>query len=347
MKVSLNIPRLGESIAEVTIAKLLVASEAHVAKDAEVVEVETAKLNQVLYAPEAGKITFHAKVGDTVKVGASIATIDTESVATIAEPMPMPTLVPEITPQPMPAPPPPLEHPISHHPKEVRHKLSAIRKTIAERLVQAQHEMAMLTTFNEVDMSHIVQIREKYKEIFQSTHGIKLGFMSFFLKASAAALKAFPQINAYLDGDDLVYRNYVDISIAVSAENKLFVPVLRSVDTLSFADIEKEIDLFSEKAKTGGMKVEDLAGGSFTITNGGIFGSLLSTPIINPPQCAILGMHKIEKRPVVVNDQIVIRPMMYLALSYDHRIIDGKDAILFLMHIKNHLEDPERLQLDI
>jgi 2-oxoglutarate dehydrogenase E2 component (dihydrolipoamide succinyltransferase) len=205
----------------------------------------------------------------------------------------------------------------------------------------------MLTTFNEVDMTKVMEIRSKEKENFQKQYGVKLGFMSFFVKAVVAALKAYPQVNAYIDGEDIVTLQFYDIGIAVSTEKGLMVPVIRGCDELTFGGIEKEIENYANKARAGGIAIDDLRGGSFTITNGGTFGSLLSTPILNPPQSAILGMHSIVKRPVVVNDQIVIRPMMYLALSYDHRIIDGREAVLFLVNIKQNLEDPARLLLEL
>lgn len=216
---------------------------------------------------------------------------------------------------------------------------------IAQRLLDATRNTAMLTTFNEVDMTEILKLREKYKESFQKKYGVKLGFMSFFAKACISAIQAYPIVNAFIDNDDLVYRASIDLSIAVSTEKGLLVPVIRNADRLSFDEIEKKIEDFALRARSSKIDVDELKGGSFTITNGGVFGSLLSTPIITPPQCAILGMHKIQKRPVVVNDQIVIRQMMYLALSYDHRVMDGKEAVSFLVHIKNCLEEPERLLL--
>lgn len=230
---------------------------------------------------------------------------------------------------------------------ETRRRMSKVRQVIAKRLVEAQHNSAMLTTFNEVDMSAVIALRSRYKDAFLREHQTKIGFMSFFCKASLSALQAFPDLNSYIDGEEIVHREYFDMGIAVSTDRGLFVPVVRDCDQLSFADIEKKIEELSKKAKEGSLTAEDLSGGGFTITNGGVFGSLLSTPILNPPQSGILGMHKIEKRPVVVDDQIVIRPMMYLALSYDHRIIDGKEAVSFLVHIKECLEDPARMLLGV
>jgi len=228
---------------------------------------------------------------------------------------------------------------------ETRVKMSRRRQTIAQRLVQAQQTAAMLTTFNEVDLTRVMDIRKRKKDTFKEQHAIGLGFMSFFTKATVSALKAFPSVNAEIQGDEVVYKNYYDIGIAVSTDDGLVVPVLRDADGLSFAGIEKGIDALARKARDNKLGLNDLVGGTFTITNGGVFGSLMSTPILNAPQVGILGMHKIQERPVVVNGQIVIRPMMYLALSYDHRIIDGSTAVRFLVHIKDMLEDPDALLL--
>jgi 2-oxoglutarate dehydrogenase E2 component (dihydrolipoamide succinyltransferase) len=231
--------------------------------------------------------------------------------------------------------------------KATRKKMSNLRKVIAARLVEAKNTTAMLTTFNEVDMSAIMIIRNREKDNFLKQHGVKLGFMSFFVKAVVAALKQIPEVNAILDGDEIVTFSTYDIGVAVSTERGLMVPVIKNCDQLNFGSVEKAIENYSKKAREATISIDDLRGGSFTITNGGVFGSLLSTPILNPPQSAILGMHTIVKRPVVVDDEIVIRPMMYLALSYDHRIIDGKEAVLFLVHVKQSLEDPSRLLLEL
>ena len=230
---------------------------------------------------------------------------------------------------------------------EKRVPMTRLRKRIAERLLEAKNSTAMLTTFNEVDMQPIMHLRKTYGEKFEKQHGARLGFMSFYIKAVVEALKRYPEINASIDGDDIVYHNYFDISIAVSTPRGLVTPVLRNCDKLSMADIEKEIKALAEKGRDGKLTVEDLTGGNFTITNGGVFGSLMSTPIINPPQSAILGMHAIKERPVAVDGQVVIRPMMYLALSYDHRLIDGRESVGFLVAIKDLLEDPTRLLLEI
>jgi len=231
--------------------------------------------------------------------------------------------------------------------EEERIKMTRLRQTIAKRLKQAQENAALLTTFNEVDMSSVMEMRKENQEDFQSRYGIKLGFMSFFVKACVVALKNFPAVNAEIDGDEIIYKNYYNISFAVGTDKGLVVPVLRNADELSFADIEKNIKEISEKARDGKLTIEDLQGGTFTISNGGVYGSMLSTPILNLPQSGVLGMHNIVERPVVIDGEIKIRPIMYLALSYDHRIIDGKESVSFLKMIKENLEDPRRLFLDI
>ena len=230
---------------------------------------------------------------------------------------------------------------------EERVKMTRLRLTIAKRLKEAQDNAAMLTTFNEIDMSRIIEMRAEYKEGFQKRYGVKLGFMSFFVRSCVEALKAFPIINAEIQQDEIVYKNYYNIGVAVGTEKGLVVPVVRDADELSFADIEKKIIALGEKAKTGQLSIEELQGGTFTITNGGIYGSMLSTPILNPPQSGVLGMHNIVQRAVVVDGKVEVRPIMYLALSYDHRIIDGKDAVSFLVRVKEYLEDPRRLFLNL
>ncbi len=231
---------------------------------------------------------------------------------------------------------------------EKRVPMTRLRKKVAERLVEAQSSMAMLTTFNEVNMKPIMELRSKYKDLFEKTHnGVRLGFMSFFIKAAVEALKRQPGVNASIDGNDIVYHGYQDIGVAVSSDRGLVVPVLRNAEFMSLAEIEGGINAYGRKAKEGKLTLEEMTGGTFTISNGGVFGSLLSTPIVNPPQTAILGMHKIQERPMAVDGEVVILPMMYLALSYDHRLIDGKEAVTFLVTMKNLLEDPARLLLDI
>jgi 2-oxoglutarate dehydrogenase E2 component (dihydrolipoamide succinyltransferase) len=228
-----------------------------------------------------------------------------------------------------------------------REPMSKLRKKIAERLVQAQHTAAILTTFNEVDLHNVMEIRSRYKEKFEKAHGVGLGFMSFFAKAVTLALREFPRVNGQIDGDDMVYHDYVHLGIAVSTDRGLAVPVLRNVQSMSFSKIESEIKRLAAATREGKLSLEELSGGTFTITNGGVFGSLLSTPILNPPQSAILGMHTIQKRPVVINDKIEVRPMMYIALGSDHRLIDGRESVSFLVRVKELLEDPSRLMLEI
>ncbi|MCJ8158164.1 2-oxoglutarate dehydrogenase complex dihydrolipoyllysine-residue succinyltransferase [Sphingomonas sp. LaA6.9] len=231
--------------------------------------------------------------------------------------------------------------------REERVRMTRLRQTIATRLKDAQNTAAILTTFNDVDMTAVMEARAKYKDLFEKKHGVRLGFMGFFVKAAVMALKDMPAVNASIEGDEIVYHDYVDISVAVSAPNGLVVPVIRDAQDMSVATVEKTIGDFGKRAKDGTLKMEEMKGGTFTISNGGVFGSLLSTPIINPPQSAVLGLHRIDQRPVVVDGQIVIRPMMYLALSYDHRLIDGREAVTFLVALKNAIEDPTRLLIDL
>jgi 2-oxoglutarate dehydrogenase E2 component (dihydrolipoamide succinyltransferase) len=375
MKIEIKIPAMGESISEATISKILKATGSFVKLDEEILELETDKVNQVLHAPQQGVLTFNVREGDGVKVGQVIGFVDTDAKApasaeAAAPPPPAPSapppplaapptgegarvMMPEFiasvqrAPQPKPSPVQAPATPQAPSGTSTRKKMSNLRKVIAARLVEAKNTTAMLTTFNEVDMSAIMQIRAAEKDTFLKKYGAKLGFMSFFVKGVVAALKANPQVNASIEGDEIITYQTYDIGVAVSTERGLMVPVIKSCDTLSFGGIEKAIEAYSKKAREGTIAIEDLRGGSFTITNGGVFGSLLSTPILNPPQSAILGMHSIVKRAVVINDAIVIRPMMYLALSYDHRIVDGKEAVLFLVHLKQSLEDPSRLLLDL
>jgi 2-oxoglutarate dehydrogenase E2 component (dihydrolipoamide succinyltransferase) len=396
MSIPIKVPSLGESVVEATVGQVLKPTGSIVAQDAELLELETDKVNQVLYAPAAGKVTLNVKSGDLVKVGQTIGTVDPSQAGAAPTPVkaapkpeekkaaPPPSAPTSLPPArkmadeflqererpAMPAhpkndafsgAPPPSLHPKdaaslgtpSAPPKVVqegrttRKKMTKLRKVIAQKLVEVKNQTAMLTTFNEVDMSTVIAVRQREQENFQKRHGVKLGFMSFFVKACVAALQEYPDINGKIDGDDVVYCNYFDIGIAVGTEKGLFVPVLRDADKMSFADIEKKLKEYADKAKNGTITVDEMQGGTFTITNGGTYGSLLSTPILNPPQSGILGMHNIVKRPVAVEDKIEIRPMMYLALSYDHRIVDGKESIGFLVHIKKNLEEPARLLLDL
>jgi 2-oxoglutarate dehydrogenase E2 component (dihydrolipoamide succinyltransferase) len=246
-----------------------------------------------------------------------------------------------------PPPPPVAAGPRPLYEREERVKMTRLRQTVARRLKEAQNTAAMLTTFNEVDMSAVMALRNAYKDGFEKRHGVKLGFMSFFVKATIAALKEIPAINAEIDGQDIIYKNHYDIGVAVGTEKGLVVPVVRDADQMSLAEIEKAIAAYGKKARDGSLAIDDLQGGTFTISNGGVYGSLMSTPILNAPQSGILGMHKIQERPMAVNGQVVIRPMMYLAVSYDHRIVDGKEAVTFLVRIKEAVEDPQRLLLEV
>jgi 2-oxoglutarate dehydrogenase E2 component (dihydrolipoamide succinyltransferase) len=383
MNIEIKVPTMGESVTEAIISNLIQPTGSIVAADQEIIELETDKVNQVLYAPSAGALTWNVAVGDKVTIGQVIGTLNTDAKAPAAAapqpktaaPAPAPTAAPA-TPAPAasavegpsarkmapefvaelkaPAPAVRPNGPPSPAPKitlpegtATRKKMSNLRKVIAQKLVEAKNSTAMLTTFNEIDMSVIMEIRAKEKESFEKKFNVRLGFMSFFVKGVVAALKAIPQVNAIIDGEDILTYNTYDIGVAVSTEKGLMVPVVRNCDQLSYAQVESEIAGFAKKARDGKITVDDLRGGSFTITNGGGFGSLLSTPILNIPQSAILGMHTIQKRAVVINDQIVIRPMMYVALSYDHRIIDGREAVLFLVNLKQNLEDPARLLLEL
>jgi 2-oxoglutarate dehydrogenase E2 component (dihydrolipoamide succinyltransferase) len=247
---------------------------------------------------------------------------------------------------PAPVPPSPTPAPATHE-REVRVRMSRLRRRIAERLKAAQNTAAMLTTFNEIDMSQTMALRERHRDAFEKKHGVRLGFMSIFVKAAIVALKELPGVNAEIDGDDVVYKNHYDIGVAVGTEQGLVVPVVRDADRLSFADIEKTISEYGRKARDGKLTIEELSGGTFTISNGGIYGSLMSTPILNPPQSGILGMHKIERRPVAVGEKVEIRPMMYVALSYDHRVVDGREAVTFLVRLKECVEDPSRILFEM
>ncbi len=330
MRTEIKIPKMGESIVEVTIGAILKSPGSEVKEGDEILEIETEKANQVLSAPASGILELSIKQGDKATIDQVIGSVGDQGSATSS--VAAPKAKGEAAPPP-PSPPPKVSG------KETRKKMSNVRKVIAERLVQVKNETAMLTTFNEVDMEAIIQLRKENQELFQQKQGVKLGFMPFFVKAVVGALQAFPELNARIEKEEIVYSHYYDIGIAVGTEKGLFVPVIRNADQLSIAEIEKAIQAFAAKAKTGAITVDEMQGGTFTITNGGTFGSMLSTPILNPPQSGILGMHNIVKRAVVIDDNIAIRPIMYLALSYDHRVVDGKEAISFLVHIKKRLED--------
>lgn len=372
MEIEVKVPSMGESVVEATFGAILKPEGSWVTADEEICELETDKVNQILYAPAAGTIKWHATLGEAVKIGQVVAHIDSSSAPLKPKEKPQEVkkeekMAPEVekaiptslkkenkekASEKEPAKPAQkqqIEKPVedSTVARESRKKMSRIRQVIAERLVEATHTTAMLTTFNEVDLSAVMALRTKHQEQFLKVHGVKLGYMPFFVAATVAALKAVPSLNAYIDGDEIVQRHYYDIGIAVGTDRGVIVPVIRDCDKLSFNQIESAKEGFAQKARKGSITVDDLKGAGFTITNGGIYGSLLSTPLLTPPQTGILGMHKIEKRPVVVDDQIVIRPMMYLALSYDHRLVDGKEAVTFLVHIKSILEDPFQLLLHL
>jgi 2-oxoglutarate dehydrogenase E2 component (dihydrolipoamide succinyltransferase) len=287
---------------------------------------------------DPSKIKGTGKDGRLTKDDVLAAATAKEASPTRAPPSPRP---------PAPAPPPPSPRPASGERREERVRMTRLRQTVARRLKEAQNNAAILTTFNDVDMTAVMEARSRYKDLFEKKHGIRLGFMSFFVKAAVLAARDVPSVNAYIEGDEIVYHDYVDVSVAVSGPNGLVVPVIRDAQALSFAEVEKTIADFGRRAKDGSLTMADMEGGTFTISNGGVFGSLLSTPIINPPQSAVLGMHRIEERPVVRDGQVVVRPMMYLALSYDHRLVDGREAVTFLVRMKEALEDPTRLLIDL
>lgn len=409
MATEVLVPVLGESISEATLGEWLKQPGDAVAVDEPIASLETDKVSVEVPSPVAGVMGDHAvKVGDTVQVGALLATVDaggsapakteaaTPAVTAAPAAAPAPASAPaaddssdspaalspsvrravlehgldpatikgtgkdgRITKEdvaaaaankssaPAPAAAAPAAAPAGSARKEERVKMTRLRQTIAKRLKEAQNTAAMLTTFNDVDMTAVIEARAKYKDLFEKKHGVRLGFMGFFVKAATMALKDIPSVNASIEGDEIVYHDYADISVAVSAPNGLVVPVIRDAQDLTVAGIEKTIGDFGKRAKDGTLKMDEMKGGTFTISNGGVFGSLMSTPIINPPQSAVLGLHRIEERPVVVDGQIVIRPMMYLALSYDHRIIDGREAVTFLVALKNAIQDPTRILIDL
>ena len=400
MATEVTVPVLGESITEATLGEWLKQPGEAVAADEPIASLETDKVSVEVPSPIAGVMGPHAvKVGDTVQVGAMIATVEVGGAAAV--PAAAPAAAPaapaasEETPaalspsvrravlehgvdpasvkgtgkdgritkedvaaaassKPAAAPPPsaapasaPAAASSSGERREERVRMTRLRQTIAKRLKEAQNTAAMLTTFNDVDMTAVIEARAKYKDLFEKKHGVRLGFMGFFVKAACMALKDIPSVNASIDGEDIVYHDYVDVSVAVSSPGGLVVPVIRDAQDLTVAGIEKTIGDFGRRAKDGTLKMDEMKGGTFTISNGGVFGSLMSTPIINPPQSAVLGLHRIEDRPVVVGGQIVVRPMMYLALSYDHRLIDGREAVTFLVALKNAIEDPTRILIDL
>ncbi len=404
MSTEVKVPVLGESITEATLGEWLKKPGEAVKADEPIASLETDKVSVEVPAPVAGVMGEQlVKVGDTVNVGAVIASIEAGSGAsapasaapatTVAAPVSAapvegvaPTLSPSVrrlvlekgvdpsaikgtgkdgrltkedvlaAPAPAavaaPAAAPPVAAPAQAAAapgdrREERVRMTRLRQTVAKRLKDAQNTAAMLTTFNDVDMGEVMAVRARYKDSFEKKHGVRLGLMSFFTKAVVLAAKDIPAVNAQIDGDEIVYFDYLDVSVAVSAPNGLVVPVVRNAEKMSFAGIEKAIGDLGAKAKAGTLTMDDMKGGTFTISNGGVFGGLMSTPIINPPQSAVLGLHRIEDRPVVREGQIVIRPMMYLALSYDHRLIDGREAVTFLKTVKEAIEDPTRLLIDL
>ena len=411
----IKVPEVGESITEAEIGEWLKQDGDYVERDEVILTLETDKASVEVVAEAAGKLSTKAGEGDTVEIGAVIATLDTSAEAPAGKAAPEETPTEKSStgngassnsggnskPAPAMSAAPDAGHlspavrkavnekgidpsniqgtgrggritkedvinapagggtstpsePVKKSPTRdmepgatERVKMSSLRRKIAERLVQAQQDAAILTTFNEVDMSALMNLRNQYKEPFEKTHGVRLGFMGFFVKATIEALKAFPAVNAAIDGTDILYQNFFNIGVAVSSPKGLVVPVLKDADQMSLAEVEKQIKNYAIKARDGKITIDDMSRGTFTISNGGVFGSLMSTPILNPPQSGILGMHKIEKRPVVIDDEIKIRPMMYLALSYDHRMIDGKESVSFLVKIKENIEDPSRILLQV
>lgn len=378
MLLEMKVPSPGESISEVEIAQWLVEDGDYVEKDQEIAEVDSDKATLALPAEESGTIKLVAEEGDTVEVGQVVCIIDTDGVGEAKTTAPAQESTPAVSaPSPtksVDAKATPLAKAIISQndlsPKDVkgsgeggkilkedvmeamasvktdgprgteRKKMSMLRRKVAQRLVSVKNETAMLTTFNEVDMSAIFAIRKEYKEAFKDKYDVSLGFMSFFTKAITTALMEFPDVNAQIDGKEVIYHNYADISIAVSAPKGLMVPVIRNAELMNFKEVESEVKRLALRARDGKITPDEMLGGTFTITNGGVFGSMLSTPIINPPQSAILGMHNIVERPVAVNGKVEIRPIMYVALSYDHRIIDGRESVGFLVRVKECLEDP-------
>ncbi len=338
---------IGATVAQIdTDAKAPAPAAQASAPKQQIADAPSAPKQEAIPSPAAARVLAEAgvKPGDVAGTGPGGRILKEDAVAAASAPKASPVVNGEAE---KPAVEAPARVPSQPGTRTTREPMSKIRKTIASRLLDSQNTTATLTTFNEADMTAIQDLRAKYNEKFEKKHGTKIGFMSVFVKAAIEALKAFPLVNARLDGNDIVHQHFYDIGVAVSTEKGLMVPVIRGADQLGFADIEKAIAAVAKRARDGKVTVPELEGGTFTITNGGIFGSMLSTPILNPPQCAILGMHSIQKRPVVVNDQIAIRPMMYLALSYDHRLIDGREAVQFLVRIKECVENPERILFEI
>ncbi|MCB1275181.1 dihydrolipoyllysine-residue succinyltransferase [Prosthecobacter sp.] len=362
MPSDIKIPAQGESVTGGQISKWNFKDGDYVKAGDVLLVLETDKVAAEITAEASGVLTISKQVDEEVEIGAVVGQIDESAAPPVAkaeapapkpaEPAPAPKAAPEkpanvtefkVVPKPEPAAAPAAKSPAAPEGRVTRKKMSPLRKKIADQLVSAQRTAAILTTFNECDMSNVMALRSKLQDSFVAKNGVKLGFMSFFIKAVVEALKAVPQVNVRVEGDELVQQHFFDIGVAVGTERGLIVPVLRDADQKTFAELEKDILAYAAKAKEGKIQVSDLTGGVFTISNGGVYGSLLSTPIINPPQSAILGMHSIQQRPVAVNGQVVIRPMMYLALSYDHRVVDGKEAVSFLIRVKDCIENPARM----
>ena len=378
------IPAVGESITSGLISTWHKKEGETVQAGDVLLTLETDKVSTEITAEKGGVLRIKAAEGQEVKIGEVVAVIEEDGATPSAASVPSPTQsspkkksakpenaaeppAPALPPSPTSvsaepvaraAPPPQPVEPLRESPAQfdpgpsadsrvTRKRLSPLRRKIAAQLVMAQHTAAILTTFNECDMTAVMTLRKQMQESFQKQYGVKLGFMSFFVKATVAALKAVPQVNSRLEGDDLITQHYYDIGVAVGTERGLVVPVIRDADQKSFAQIEQSILDYAGKAREGKIKIEDLQGGVFTISNGGVYGSLLSTPILNPPQSGILGLHKIQERPMALDGQVVIRPMMNLALSYDHRVVDGKEAVTFLLHVKESIENPVRLLLEV
>lgn len=356
MSVEIKVPAVGESISSGIISIWHRQEGEYVRTGDLLFTLDTDKVSTEVAAQAAGVVRVKIPADQEVKIGEVVGFIEEAPepaavAAPVTAPAPAEAAATNSTPKPepaKPAPPAPTA-PVELEPQErrvTRKKLSPLRKKISTQLVAAQRNAAILTTFNECDMSAVIKLRADVQEPFQAKHGVKLGFMSFFIKAVVDALKTEPQLNSRIDGEELVQNHFYDIGVAVGTERGLIVPVIRDADRKSFAELENDLAYYAKKARDGAITIEDLQGGVFTISNGGVYGSLLSTPILNPPQSGILGMHKIQERPMAVDGQIVIRPMMYLALSYDHRVVDGKEAVTFLVRVKEAIENPLRLFLD-
>ncbi len=381
------VPSLGESVSEATVSKWFKKVGDAVAADEPVCELETDKVTLEVNSPAAGMLKdIKVDAGKSVEVGALLGLIEVGAAGAKSAPAAAPKAAAPAAAAPAPAAAsaapqagpaarkmmdetgirpesgsgkdgrvtkgdilsaPAVSAPVATGPREERVKMTKLRQTIARRLKESQNTAAILTTFNEIDMTNVMALRNEYKDVFEKKHGVKLGFMGFFVKAAINALKEIPAVNAQIDGDEIIYKNYYDIGMAVGTDQGLVVPVIRDADQLSIDGVEKEIGRLAKKAREGSLAMADLQGGTFTVTNGGVYGSLMATPIVNPPQSGILGLHKIEERPIALKGQVVIRPMMYVALSYDHRIIDGKESVTFLVRVKEAMEDPRRLLLGL